>query len=88
MQAEWVGWLAAILTTAAFVPQAVLTLRSRDTRSLSAGMYSLFTAGVLCWLLYGVVRRDAALVLANAVTFGLAATILAIKLQNLLRTRR
>ena len=88
MQAEWVGWLAAILTTAAFVPQAVLTLRSRDTRSLSAGMYSLFTAGVLYWLLYGVVRRDAALVLANAVTFGLAATILAIKLQNLLRTRR
>ena len=51
-------------------------------------MYSLFTAGVLCWLLYGLVRRDAALVAANGITFALAATILVIKLQNLLRSRR
>lgn len=77
-----------MLTTLSFVPQAALTLRSRDTRSLSAGMYSLFTAGVLCWLLYGLVRRDAALVAANGITFALAATILVIKLQNLLRSRR
>jgi MtN3 and saliva related transmembrane protein len=76
------GYLAALCTTAAFVPQAVKTIRSKDTRSLSLGMYCLFTVGLFLWLLYGIYRRDPAIVLANAVTGVLALVILYHKVRN------
>jgi MtN3 and saliva related transmembrane protein len=50
---ETVGYLAAFCTTCSFLPQALLTIRTKDTESLSFGMYSLFTLGVILWLVYG-----------------------------------
>ncbi len=77
-----IGYIAAVLTTSSFLPQAILTIRTRDTDSLSMGMYSLFTTGVFCWLIYGIYIADKAIVFANIVTFMLAATILSFKVYN------
>jgi MtN3 and saliva related transmembrane protein len=74
------GYAAAALTTAAFVPQAWLTFRSRDVSGISLAMYSVFTAGIALWLAYGVLLRAWPIVVANAVTLALAAAILAMKL--------
>lgn len=74
------GYCAAALTTGSFVPQAMLTLRTRDVSGISRGMYSAFTAGIALWLAYGVALREWPIVLANAVTLVLAATILTIKI--------
>ncbi|MCK9608619.1 MAG: SemiSWEET transporter [Methylomonas sp.] len=79
---DLIGYLAATLTTVSFLPQAVLTLKTRDTDSLSLGMYSLFTSGVLLWLIYGIYLANPAIIVANAVTFLLATVILSIKLYN------
>jgi len=76
------GYLAAVCTTAAFVPQAVKTIRSKDTRSLSLGMYCLLTTGLILWLLYGAYKRDLSIILANAFTSVLALIILFHKLRN------
>lgn len=83
-----VGYLAAILTTLSFLPQAVLTVKTRDTESLSLGMYALFTAGVLMWLIYGIFLHNLAIIIANAITFVLAAIILTIKIHNNWRKSR
>ncbi len=80
-----VGYVAATLTTLSFLPQAILTLRTRDTEALSLGMYSLFTTGVLLWLIYGLYLANPAIIAANAVTFVLAAIILGFKVYNTLR---
>ncbi|MGR9012874.1 MAG: SemiSWEET transporter [Gammaproteobacteria bacterium] len=77
------GYLAATLTTASFVPQAILTIKTRDTASLSLGMYSAFTLGVLCWLIYGIHLGDKAIIVANAITLLLAASILCFKIYNM-----
>ena len=82
MDLEWIGYIAAILTTLAFVPQAVKTLRSRDTSGISLGMYVVFILGVACWFGYGLVLGSWPMILANAVTFVLAALILALKLRH------
>jgi len=79
---EMIGYLAATLTTASFLPQAILTIKTRDTESLSLGMYSAFTLGVLLWLIYGLYLSDKAIIFANAVTFLLAASILSFKVYN------
>lgn len=78
---DWIGSAAACLTTLSFVPQAVLTFRTRDVRGISLGMYSAFTAGVALWLLYGLLLRAWPVVVANAITLALAVTILALKLR-------
>jgi MtN3 and saliva related transmembrane protein len=74
------GYIAATLTTAAFIPQAWLTFRSRNVSGISLGMYSLFTLGIVLWLGYGLMLRAWPIVIANAVTFMLAAAILLMKL--------
>ena len=79
--ADTIGYLAAVLTTCSFVPQAWLTLRTRDVSCISAGMYSVFTAGVALWLLYGWLTDAWPVVLANAVTLALAGSILVMKLR-------
>ena len=58
----------------------MLTLRTRDTRGISLAMYSAFTAGVALWLLYGLALGQWPIIVANAVTLALAATILLTKL--------
>lgn len=79
---ELIGYSAATLTTVSFLPQAVKTLKTRDTESLSLGMYALFTSGVLLWLIYGLYLANMAIIVANAVTFLLAASILSVKIYN------
>jgi MtN3 and saliva related transmembrane protein len=81
---EIIGYLAATLTTSSFLPQAILTVKTRNTASLSLSMYSLFTTGVLCWLIYGFYLANKAIIFANAVTFILAAPILSFKIYHML----
>ena len=81
MNPELVGYLAAILTTSSLVPQALLTLRTRDVRGVSLGMYAVYTCGIAFWLLYGLLVAAWPIVVANAITLVLAATILGLKLR-------
>lgn len=77
---QWLGYVAALLTTGSFVPQAILTLRTRDVSGISASMYAAFTAGVALWLAYGWQLGEWPIIIANTVTLALASTILVTKL--------
>ena len=78
---EVIGYFAAILTTSAFVPQAWHTFTTRDVSGISLGMYGTFTAGVACWLIYGVLLGAWPIVIANCITLALALGILVMKLR-------
>jgi MtN3 and saliva related transmembrane protein len=82
MTMEWVGYIAAVMTTLAFVPQAVKIIRGKDTRSISLGMYVVFTIGIGFWLIYGIALGSMPMILANIVTLLLSSTILAMKLKH------
>lgn len=77
-----IGFIAAFLTTVSFAPQAIKTIRTKRTESLSLGMYLIFTLGVGCWLAYGIHLGDIPIILANSVTFLLTGTILVLKLKH------
>jgi MtN3 and saliva related transmembrane protein len=81
MNLEWFGYAAAALTTGSFIPQAIMTIRTRDTRGVSRGMYALFTIGVALWLVYGIAIGSWPMIVANTVTLLLAATIFVLKLR-------
>ena len=78
---ELIGFVAAALTTSSFIPQAIKTFRSRDTQSISLGMYVIFTIGIACWLAYGVMLESWPMIIANLITLSLAAAILGMKLR-------
>ncbi len=81
MNPEWIGLLAAILTTAAYVPQTIKVLKERHTQSLSLGMYAMITTGIGLWFIYGVMLESPSLMLANGITFLMAFTILIMKIR-------
>ena len=81
MTAEYIGYLAATLTTCSFVPQAWHTFRTRDVAGISLGMYLVFACGVALWLAYGLLLDAWPIVVANAITLALAIAILAMKLR-------
>jgi MtN3 and saliva related transmembrane protein len=76
------GFTSAFLTTSSFLPQAIQVIKTKDTASLSLAMYSIFTLGVASWLAYGLIKQDSAMIVANIITFILAATILSMKIYN------
>jgi MtN3 and saliva related transmembrane protein len=78
---DWIGYIAATLTTASFVPQAWLTFKTRDVSGISLGMYSAFTAGIALWLAYGILIAAWPVVVANTITLLLAAGILGMRIR-------
>lgn len=77
-----IGLIAATLTTISFLPQAIKTARTKETKDLSLGMYISFTTGVFLWLVYGLFIKDAPLIVANVITLVLAAYILILKIKH------
>ena len=78
---EWVGLIAGSCTTIAFLPQVLKTWKTRSAKDLSLGMFTIFTLGVALWLLYGLLRNDIPIIVANLLTLLFALTLLYFKLK-------
>lgn len=62
------GLCAALLTSIAFVPQTIRNFRTRQVGGLSFVTFGTFTAGVLMWLIYGLMIDSLPVILANSFT--------------------
>jgi MtN3 and saliva related transmembrane protein len=85
---DWLGYAAAALTSGSFIPQALLTLRTKDVSGISLSMYSAFTTGVALWLAYGLWLGAWPVIVANALTLLLSAAILFTKVRVEWQARR
>ncbi|MCC5815933.1 MAG: SemiSWEET transporter [Leptospira sp.] len=74
-----IGYLAAILTTIAFLPQVLRVVVTKKTRDISRNMYIILTTGVFLWLVYGFIKSDLPIILANSITLLFTITILILK---------
>lgn len=80
---DLIGYAAAIITSIAYVPQALMVWRTDDTRSISLGMYSLMVFGIGVWLLYGILLNNHPLIAANVFMILVAGSILYKKISHL-----
>lgn len=78
---EIIGFIAAVLTTSAFVPQVYKTWKAKSAESLSLTMYLVFFVGIILWLIYGIHINSLAMIFANAVTGVLALLLIIFKLR-------
>lgn len=71
-----IGNIAALLTTVSFLPQAIKTIKTKNTGGLSFPMYLLFVTGVTLWLVYGLLNKQTPIIVGNAITLVLSGIIL------------
>lgn len=79
---EIIGFIAACLTTIAFIPQAYHSWKTRDLSGISLPMYSLFSLGVFFWLIYGIMITSWPIIIANVITLLLACVVLILKIKS------
>lgn len=82
---DYIGTIAATLTTLAFIPQAIHSYKTRDLSGISLPMYSIFTTGVAMWLIYGLLKHDWPIIIANAITVCLAGMVMVLKIKTCAR---
>lgn len=78
---EILGYISATLTTIAFLPQIIKTLKTKSAKDVSMGMFVLFTTGVFLWIIYGALTNTMPVLIANAVIFCLALTQIILKIK-------
>ena len=74
------GFLAAFLTTIAFLPQLFKTWKTKSAGDVSLIMLVLFITGLICWIIYGIKINSFPILIANVVTFFFNFSILILKL--------
>lgn len=77
-----IGIIAAILTTAAYIPQAYKTIKTRSTQDLSVVTFSMLFLGTALWFVYGVYLSNPPMIFANLITSILSGIILLLKLTS------
>ena len=68
MNVDSFGYFAAILTTAAFLPQLIKTLKTKKADDVSLTTLIMFIIGVLCWIIYGYKISSTPILIANVIT--------------------
>ena len=76
-----IGLIAGAFTAVAFFPQLLKVIRTKSTRDISSGMFSIFCIGVFLWTFYGILTSDTPVIIANILTFVQALIILGFKLK-------
>ena len=82
MSIEWIGFLAAILTTGAYIPQAIKIWKTKTADGVSLSMYWVMLTGVSLWGIYGILIESYPIILANVITLILLVTIIIFKLKH------
>ena len=78
---DLLGLVATCFTTSSFVPQVWRTWKTRDVSGISLPTYVIITIGLALWLVYGWLRGDMPLMVANAVMVVLTGAITVTKLR-------
>ncbi|NOT14782.1 MAG: SemiSWEET transporter [Methylotenera sp.] len=74
------GLIATAFTTSSFVPQVITTWKTRDVSGISLPTYVIITIGLALWLIYGILKGDLPLIVANSVMVILTFTITMMKI--------
>ena len=80
---EILGYVAAVITTASFVPQTLKTIRTKNTEGISFYMYFFFLIGIILWMIYGVLINSWPIILANGFTTIMSSIILGYKIKDM-----
>ena len=76
-----IGLIAGTCTTTAFLPQVIKAIKTKETKDVSILMIIILATGILLWTIYGLLRKDFPVILANSISFMLALFLLILKIK-------
>lgn len=82
MNISIIGYIAAICTRISFLPQVIKTWKTKQTKDISLPMYTIMVTGIILWFIYGIFLENAAIILADGISFILTTSILYLKIKN------
>lgn len=85
---EIIGMFAGALTTCAFFPQVLKTVKSKSTNDLSWTWLVMMIGGVFLWLVYGIYINSLSLMVSNAITFVSVGALFGVKYTNHYKVKR
>jgi MtN3 and saliva related transmembrane protein len=77
------GILAAALTSLSYLPQLRKAMPRNSTSDLSLKMLVALSAGLCLWVVYGVLKDDWVIMLANSIGATLSLAVLGFKIRDL-----
>tara|TARA_B100000900_G_scaffold412228_1_gene433579 strand:+ start:408 stop:671 length:264 start_codon:yes stop_codon:yes gene_type:complete len=78
---DFYGYIAAFLTTLAFLPQLIKTINTRKAEDVSLITLIMFITGVISWIIYGYKISSIPILTANIITLILNLLILIFKIR-------
>lgn len=75
------GLIACFLTTGAFLPQIIKTVKTKNTKNISLSMYIVYMIGVVFWFAYGASIHEVAILVGNTFSFIFGLTMLIMKIK-------
>lgn len=76
-----IGIIAGTLTTISFIPQVIHTYKTRSAKDVSLVMFTIFSIGILFWIVYGFFTHSIPIIIANLITFTLSIIMIIFKLK-------
>lgn len=83
-----VGFVAAFCTTVSYIPQVKKCWQTRSTGDLSLRMLLILSTGIGLWVVYGILKSDMVIIVANAVSLLMLANLLVFKVRENAATQR
>lgn len=77
---DYLGLVGAFLSSVTFVPQVYQAWKTKSVGDLSIWMILILLANVSTWLVYGLVKQDIAIIIANSIILALSLLMLIFKL--------
>jgi MtN3 and saliva related transmembrane protein len=84
----FIGFVAAVCTTASYIPQVKKSWQTGSTGDLSLKMLVILAAGIALWVVYGVLKSDLVIIAANSLSLLLLLNLLAFKIKENASARR
>jgi MtN3 and saliva related transmembrane protein len=78
---ETLGMIAGTLTTIAFIPQVLRIYQTKSAKDVSYLMFSIFSIGIVLWLIYGILIGSPPIIASNVVTLTLSVIIIVLKVR-------
>lgn len=80
MLETFIGGFAAFCTTVSYVPQVWKAWKTRETGDLSLKMLLILATGLAAWVLYGFLKGDWVIVIANSISVTMLANLIYLKI--------
>lgn len=82
---EICGWLASITMILGYLPQAITTIRTRNTEGIALPTFLMMAVGGMCFMLQGILHKPDilwALFITNLITTSCSLIVFCIKVYN------